>query len=126
MNEAGVGVLFRWRRRSFCELRSVANLLFDEIDTGISGDIALKAAHLLQEMGSKMQVIAITHLPQMAAQAPQHLKVYKRHSEDNGQRTISSIKELSKQEHIHEIAVMLSCDPPTQAALQTAKELTLN
>lgn len=101
-------------------------ILFDEIDTGISGDIALKAAHLLQEMGSKMQVIAITHLPQMAAQAPQHLKVYKRHSEDNGQRTISSIKELSKQEHIHEIAVMLSCDPPTQAALQTAKELTLN
>jgi DNA repair protein RecN (Recombination protein N) len=69
-----------------------------------------------------MQVIAITHLPQIAARASQHLKVYKR-VEDSAYRTVSHIRQLSSDERVTEVAVMLSSDPPTPAALQTAKEL---
>jgi DNA repair protein RecN (Recombination protein N) len=67
-----------------------------------------------------MQVIAITHLPQIAARAAQHLKVYKESATD---RTVSHIRELAPQERVAEVATMLSSDPPTAAALQTAKEL---
>ena len=95
-------------------------VVFDEIDSGVSGDISVAVGHIMCRMAAKMQVIAITHLPQIAARAGQHLKVYK-HVE--GDRTVSHIRELSADEHLTEVAVMLSSDPPTQAALQTAKEL---
>ena len=95
-------------------------IIFDEIDTGVSGDIGLAVAGIMRSMAQNMQVIAISHLPQIAAQAGQHLKVYKNVESD---RTLSHIKPLSVDQRIHEIAVMLSSEPPTQAALQTAREL---
>ena len=95
-------------------------IIFDEIDTGVSGDIAGAVGRIMCRMAERMQVVAITHLPQIAAKAGQHLKVYKA---TDSERTVSSIKELASDERITEVAVMLSSDPPTAAALQTAKEL---
>jgi DNA repair protein RecN (Recombination protein N) len=95
-------------------------IIFDEIDTGVSGDISVAVGTIMNRMAVSMQVIAISHLPQIAAKAAQHLKVYK---EDDGDRTISRIRELSCNDRITEVATMLSSDPPTPAALQTAKEL---
>lgn len=95
-------------------------IIFDEIDTGVSGDISVAVGTIMNRMAASMQVVAITHLPQIAAKAAQHLKVYK---EADGDRTVSRIRELSPDERVTEVAVMLSSDPPTPAALQTAKEL---
>lgn len=95
-------------------------IIFDEIDTGVSGDIAGAVARTLCRMAERMQVIAITHLPQIAARASQHLKVYK-HAE--GETTVSRIKELAAADRVVEVATMLSSDPPTDAAMQTAREL---
>ncbi|MBQ9587771.1 MAG: DNA repair protein RecN [Bacteroidales bacterium] len=95
-------------------------IIFDEIDTGISGDVSVKVGRIMQRMASTMQVIAITHLPQIAARANQHFKVYK--ADDEG-LTASNIKALGNEERRHEIAVMLSAEPPSDAALQTASEL---
>jgi DNA repair protein RecN (Recombination protein N) len=95
-------------------------IIFDEIDTGVSGDIAGAVGRIMCRMAEKMQVVAITHLPQIAARATQHLKVYKENETD---RTVSRIRELDEPERVTELAVMLSSDPPTAAALQTAREL---
>lgn len=95
-------------------------IIFDEIDTGVSGDIAGAVARTLCTMASHMQVVAITHLPQIAARATQHLKVYK---QLEGDRTVSHIKELTADERPREVASMLSSGTPTDAALQTAREL---
>lgn len=95
-------------------------IIFDEIDTGVSGDISVAVGRIMCHMAERMQVVAITHLPQIAARASQHLKVYK---ETVGDSTVSRIRELVAAERINEVAVMLSSDPPTPAALQTAKEL---
>lgn len=95
-------------------------IIFDEIDTGISGDISVKVGDIMHRMSDNMQVIAITHLPQIAARAAQHLKVYK---DETSGRTLSKIRLLNDEDRRHEIAVMLSSDPPSQAALQTATEL---
>lgn len=95
-------------------------IIFDEIDTGVSGDISVAVGCIMRRMADRMQVISITHLPQIAAKAEQHLKVYKETDED---ATVSRIRELSPKERINEIAIMLSSDPPTPAALQTAQEL---
>ncbi len=95
-------------------------IIFDEIDTGVSGDISVSVGRIMCRMATKMQVIAITHLPQIAASASSHLKVYKEAEEE---RTVSRIRELTREERINEVAVMLSSDPPTPAALQTAREL---
>ena len=95
-------------------------VIFDEIDTGISGDISVKVGRIMQRMSQGMQVVAITHLPQIAARANQHYKVYK--NDDSG-RTTSNIRQLGDDERRYEIAVMLSSEPPSDAALQTAAEL---
>ena len=95
-------------------------LVFDEIDSGVSGDISVAVGALMQRMARQTQVIAITHLPQIAARAAQHFKVYK---ENDTERTVSHIRELNPDERLTEVAVMLSSEPPTPAALQTAKEL---
>lgn len=97
-------------------------VIFDEIDTGVSGDISIAVGNIMLQMSDSMQVIAITHLPQIAARASQHLKVYK-HVDDASDSTVSRIRELAPENRITEVAVMLSSDPPTAAALQTAKEL---
>ncbi len=95
-------------------------VVFDEIDTGVSGDISVAVGRIMCRMAERMQVVAITHLPQIAARATQHLKVYK---ETDADRTVSLIRELAPKERITEVATMLSSDPPTPAAIQTAKEL---
>ncbi len=98
-------------------------IIFDEIDSGVSGEISLKVADIMSKMSKNMQVIAITHLPQIAAKASSHFKVYK---QDIEQKTVSSIKKLADEERIREIATMLSSENPTEAALKTAKELMTN
>lgn len=99
-------------------------IIFDEIDTGVSGSIAEKMAKIMREMGEQnRQVISITHLPQIAALGQSHYKVYK---EDNETSTVSHIIELTHEQRIEEIANMLSGEKMTQAALDNAKELLLN
>lgn len=100
--------------------RLLPTIVFDEIDTGISGDIAVRVADIVSRMAQQRQVVAITHLPQLAARAGQHWKVYKT---TDGKTTASHIRPLSRAECEHEVAVMLSADPPTDSALQTAREL---
>lgn len=100
--------------------RLLPTIIFDEIDAGISGDISVKVGRIMQRMSQGMQVIAITHLPQIAARAAQHYKVYK---DDDAGRTASNIRQLDADERKYEIAVMLSSEPPSDAALQTATEL---
>lgn len=95
-------------------------IIFDEIDSGISGEVSARVSKIMQQMAQSLQVIVITHLPQMAAAATQHLKVYK---QVEASATVSMIRQLDRNERIHEIAVMLSSEPPTQAALATAQEL---
>lgn len=96
-------------------------IIFDEIDTGVSGSIAEKMALIMQEMGkANRQVISITHLPQIAAKGETHYKVYK---EDTEEATNSHIRQLSDQERINEIANMLSGATLTEAALSNAKAL---
>lgn len=95
-------------------------IIFDEIDTGVSGVVSNKIAKIMQDMGAGMQVITITHLPQIAAKGVQHYKVYK--GEENGVTT-SNLKLLSEQERIIEIAEMLSGKDVSESALIHAKEL---
>ncbi len=102
------------------ERTALPTIIFDEIDTGVSGDVADKIGNILFAMGKTMQVITITHLPQMASKGSNHLFVYK---SDNKDKTTSSIKQLNKEERIAEIAKMLSTGTPTETALKNAKEL---
>lgn len=95
-------------------------IIFDEIDTGVSGDVAHRIGGILVDMGKHMQVIAITHLPQIASKGKQHLFVYKR---DVKGQTQSEIKSLAGDERVVEIAKMLSTGKPTEAAMSNAKEL---
>ncbi len=95
-------------------------IFFDEIDNGVSGEIAGKVGNILKRIGDKMQVIAITHLPQIAGKGDHHYWVYK--SEIN-KTTNTFIKRLSLEERVDEIAKMLSNEIVTESAYQTAKEL---
>lgn len=99
------------------QLRS---MLFDEIDTGVSGDVAQKMAMTLKKMGEGMQVIAITHLPQVAAKGNQHFKVIKQVVEG---KTKTFVQELSLEERIEETARLMSGDEINSAALENAKAL---
>ncbi|GAB4131928.1 MAG: DNA repair protein RecN [Raineya sp.] len=102
---------------------AMPTLILDEIDTGISGEIALKMAKMMQEMSKNHQIITITHLHQIAAKGEKHYFVYK---EDSQERTFSRIKELDPNERIQEIATMISGTANSEAALQSAKELLGN
>ena len=95
-------------------------IIFDEIDTGVSGEISNKIAKIMQEMSKQMQVITITHLPQIAAKGNQHYKVYK---EDVAGVTTTNLKQLSEDERIVEIAEMLSGKKISESAITHAKEL---
>ena len=99
---------------------ALPTIIFDEVDTGVSGDIADKMGHIMQDLGSKMQVFAITHLPQIAAQGEAHYFVYK---EDVKDRTLTRIRPLDKEERIREVARMLSGSALTEASLANAKDL---
>lgn len=99
---------------------ALPTLIFDEIDTGVSGEVAIKVGNILQQLSSSHQVICITHLPQIAGKGNTHLFVYK---ETDKKRTITKVRELKKEERIIEIAKMLSGEKPGEAAISTAKEL---
>jgi DNA repair protein RecN (Recombination protein N) len=95
-------------------------LVFDEIDAGVSGEVALRMGQKLKSLSQKHQVIMITHSPQIAAQAGHHLQVSKT---DLRGRSVARIRPLPPEERVTEIAKMLSGDPPTQAAILNAKTL---
>ncbi len=96
-------------------------MIFDEIDTGVSGSIADKMGELIGKMGERMQIFAITHLPQIASKKGTHLLVYKEFDKDNNAAT--RIKRIEGQERENEVARMLSGSQLTKAALENAREL---
>ncbi|MEI6754078.1 MAG: DNA repair protein RecN [Paludibacter sp.] len=98
-------------------------IIFDEIDTGVSGEIAHRMAEIMTNLGKDMQVITITHLPQIAAKGKQHYRVYK---DDSGLMTETHIVRLNQTERITELAQMLSGKNITEAALKNAEELLGN
>lgn len=100
--------------------KKLPTLIFDEIDTGVSGDVAVKMGGILKDMGNTMQLISITHLPQIAGQGASHFKVYKT---DDGEKTKTKIQTLSENDRIIEIAAMLGGNSQTTAALEHAKNL---
>ena len=102
------------------ERQSLPTIIFDEIDTGVSGDVASKMGQLMKGMSKNMQVMSITHLPQVAAQGNAHYKVYKR---EEGEMTTTYIDELNHEARIEELAKMLSGEEITAAALENAKML---
>jgi DNA repair protein RecN (Recombination protein N) len=95
-------------------------LIFDEIDTGVSGEIAIRMGEIMKEMSAKMQIFAITHLPQIAAKGDSHFKVFKSTVDDDTQ---SELKLLSQDERVIEIAQMLSGAVVSDSALNHAKAL---
>ncbi|GMQ28291.1 DNA repair protein RecN [Algoriphagus confluentis] len=99
---------------------SLPTLIFDEIDTGISGEVALQMVKMMKEIAQKHQVICITHLPQVAAKGELHYFVFKDNSSD---KTLSKIKLLSQEERVQELAKMIAGSSPSQAAVESAKEL---
>lgn len=110
-------------RSMIAELFGVPTLIFDEIDTGISGGVALKLGHILENISFSRQVLCITHSPQVASIAEQHFFVSKK---DTDIRTITTVKQLTQKDRVQEIAKMLSDDPPSKAAVANAKELLSN
>ncbi len=107
-------------KSTFAARKRFPTMVFDEIDSGISGDIAAKAARIMSALAVKTQLIVITHLPQIAARARHHFFVFKR---EDQQRTKTMIIKLSQLQRIEEIASMLSNDHVTDAARQAAREL---
>lgn len=107
-------------KASVADKMSLPTMIFDEIDTGVSGEVAGKMGDIIRSLANKHQLICITHSPQVSARAVKHLFVYK---EETKSRTITHVKELSSDERISEIAKMLSGDPPSTFALDNAKDL---
>jgi DNA repair protein RecN (Recombination protein N) len=95
-------------------------VLFDEIDTGVSGEVADKIGRLLKDMGTTMQLMAITHLPQVASKGAQHLKVEKTTTE---QTTVTSVRLLNREEREIEVARLMSGEQITEAAIENARQL---
>ncbi len=102
------------------EYSKLPTIIFDEIDTGVSGDVSQKMADIMQQMSVNMQVITITHLPQIAAKGQQHYKVFK---EDIKNNIITQLKQLDVNERIKEIAEMLSGKNISETAIEHAKQL---
>jgi DNA repair protein RecN (Recombination protein N) len=100
--------------------KSLPTIIFDEIDTGVSGEVAVKMGLILSQMAKNVQVLNITHLPQIAAKGKHHYKVFKFDQDD---QTFTSIRKLNDQERIEEIAQMLSGEKYSEKAWETAKEL---
>lgn len=102
------------------KLIELPTIIFDEIDTGVSGETAHKIGNVMNELSKSIQLVAITHLPQIASRGEEHYFVYK---EVVGKRTFTKVRQLSSAERIVEVARMLSGDKPTDIAMQNAKEL---
>jgi DNA repair protein RecN (Recombination protein N) len=99
------------------------SIIFDEVDTGVSGDVANMIGEMMSGIAETIQVIAITHLPQVAAHGAHHLRVFKA---DNANETLTHVESLDADEHIMEIARMLSGKDLNQAAIDNAKSLIKN
>ncbi len=99
---------------------ALPTIIFDEIDTGISGEVAIKVGKMMKQMSSSHQVISISHLPQIAAQGKAHYYVYK---DNSSEKTISKMKLLSEEERVKEIAQMIGGSKPSETAIQSAKEM---
>ena len=102
---------------------ALPTIIFDEIDTGVSGEVANRVGNIMQQLAQDMQVITITHLPQMASKGKSHYFVHKELKDDF---TYTQIKKLNTEERVLEIAKMLSGENPKESALQNAKELLQN
>jgi DNA repair protein RecN (Recombination protein N) len=102
------------------DTRSLPTIIFDEIDSGISGEIAVKMGQILEQMSKSVQILNITHLPQIAAKGKHHYKVFKF---DENEHTYTSIRKLTDYERIEEIAEMLSGENYSSTAMETAREL---
>lgn len=100
--------------------RMLPTIIFDEIDTGVSGEVALKMGTILKKLSEGMQVINITHLPQIAGKGNHHYKVYK---QETATASITSIRKLTAAERIEELAVMVGGDNPSDIARKAALEL---
>jgi DNA repair protein RecN (Recombination protein N) len=100
--------------------RSLPTIIFDEIDTGISGEVAIKVGKMMREMAQSIQVIAITHLHQIAGRGSSHFFVYK---DNSSAKTVSRIKQLSQDERIIEIAKMIGGENPSENAIHSAIEM---
>jgi DNA repair protein RecN (Recombination protein N) len=107
-------------KRILSSKKNLPTILFDEIDTGVSGEVADKMAFIMKTMSSYMQVISITHLPQIASKGNHHYKVLKT---DVNEVTQSHIEELDGDDRVQEIAQMLSGSMVSKAAITNAKEL---
>ncbi len=105
------------------KLIDLPTVVFDEIDTGVSGETAYKIGNVMNDLSASLQLLAITHLPQIASRGDVHFFVYK---EVIGKRTFTKVSRLSAEERIVEVARMLSGDKPTAIAMQNAKELLGN
>ena len=99
---------------------ALPTIIFDEIDTGVSGEVANQVGQIMEKLANNLQVITITHLPQIASKGQSHYFVYK---DEEGATTNTRIKQLDQQERVLEIAKMLSGDKPGESALQNAREL---
>ncbi|MBA3900727.1 MAG: DNA repair protein RecN [Bacteroidetes bacterium] len=104
------------------KIRTLPAIIFDEIDTGVSGEVASKLGNVLKGLGQNMQVIVITHLPQIAGKGKQHYEVFKTL---DGNKARTGIKLLNNEERVIELAKMLSGENPSQVALENAKELLI-
>lgn len=102
------------------QFKQLPSIVFDEIDTGVSGAVSNEIANIMAHMSGNMQVFTITHLPQVAAKGKQHFLVYK---EVRGNTTMTKLKELNQDERIKELAQMLSGEELTRTALDHAKQL---
>jgi DNA repair protein RecN (Recombination protein N) len=107
-------------QKLLAEKKQLPTVIFDEIDTGVSGEVAQKIGNLLHEMGKNVQLVAITHLPQVAAKAACHLKVLKLNLEG---QTLVAVKELKIEERIEEVARLMSGELISDAAIANAKHL---
>lgn len=103
--------------------KALPTVIFDEIDTGVSGEIALKMGTIIKLFSSTTQIINITHLPQIAAKGDAHFQVYK---QEEGGKTFTSLKELNKDERVEELAKMVGGEKLTDSTMKTALELLKN
>lgn len=100
--------------------KALPTVIFDEIDTGVSGEIAMKMGNIIKSFSESTQIINITHLPQIAARGDAHFKVYK---QERGGKTFTSIKQLTADERVEELAKMVGGDQLTESAVKIAEEL---
>lgn len=99
---------------------NLPTMIFDEVDSAVSGQVALIMGQLIDDLSQKYQIITITHSPQVAAHGNHHFLIFK---EDRNDRSYTRVKKLDKEERVSELAQMLSGDPPSEAALLNAREL---